>query len=82
MISIKCSVSDVKVQGKKYYMISFIDECSPYIIHWKSMTSMNGNSVSLAAQESLESFPEGVRPIIQTDNGSGYISHEFKTVLK
>jgi len=34
------------------------------------------------AQESLESFPEGVRPIIQTDNGSGYISHEFKTVLK
>lgn len=33
MISIKCSVSDVKVQGKKYYMISFIDECSPYIIY-------------------------------------------------
>ena len=75
-------ISYVKVQRRNYYMISFIDEYSRYIVHWKLMTSMDGSSVSLAAQESLEKLPESVRPIIQTDNGSGYISHEFKTVLK
>lgn len=29
-------ISYVKVRGKKYYMISFIDECSPYIIYHTS----------------------------------------------
>lgn len=75
-------ISYIKVRVKKYYMISFIDEYSRYIVYWDLMLSMDGNSVSLAAQEALERLPEEAKPIIQTDNGSGYISHEFKMVLR
>lgn len=74
-------ISYVKIGGKRYYLIIFIDEYSRYIVHWELLTSMDANSVSLAAAAALNGLPDGVRPIIQTDNGSCYISHQFKVVL-
>lgn len=62
-------------------MITFVDERSRYITHHEVMTSMDGNSVSLSAERALSKLDTGKKPIIQTDNGSGYISHEFKMVL-
>lgn len=71
----------VKINGKSYYLIMFLDEYSRYVVHWELMPSMDGNSVSLAAAEALSKLDGGRRPEIQTDNGSGYISREFKMVL-
>ncbi len=71
----------VAVNNRKYYMITFIDEHSRYVTHHEVMPSMDGNSVSLAALTALNKLKRKNKPIIQTDNGSGYISHEFKTVL-
>ncbi len=71
----------VAVNNRKYYMITFIDEHSRYITHHEVMPSMDGNSVSLAALMALNKLKGNKKPIIQTDNGSGYISHEFKIVL-
>ena len=71
----------VKVLGRTYYMIIFIDEWSRYIVYWELMLFMDRNAVSLAAQAAVETLPAGAAPIIQSDNGSGYISGEFSRVL-
>ena len=48
---------------------------------------MDGLSTSLAAQRAIETLPQGPdkRPLvareIRSDNGSGYISKEFRVVL-
>lgn len=77
----------VSVRGRNYYLISFLDEYSRYIVHWELLTSMDGHSVSTAAQAALEKLARDdqgnltVRPLIRSDNGSGYVSREFGGVL-
>jgi len=71
----------VAVDKRKYYMITFIDEYARYVTHHELMPSMDGNSVSLAALTAINKLDNGKKPIIQTDNGSGYISYDFKMVL-
>ncbi len=71
----------------QYYLLNFIDEYSRYLVHWELLTSMDGHSISLAAQRALETLDrnrEGkitTKPIIRSDNGSGYISREFTSLL-
>jgi len=71
----------------QYYLVNFIDEYSRYLVHWELLTSMDGHSISIAAQRALESLSmnsEGrvtTQPIIRSDNGSGYISREFGGLL-
>jgi len=49
---------------------------------------MDGITISAAAQAAIDTLPKGedgkplVKPEIRSDNGSGYISREFKSVLK
>lgn len=77
----------LQVAGQTYYFTAFIDEYSRYIVHHELMTSMDADSVSLAAQRALETLPRNVhgewtaRPRIRSDNGSGYISREFRGLL-
>jgi putative transposase len=78
----------VQVLGTTYYLISFLDEYSRMIVHWELLRSMDGRSVSLAAQTAIESLRRkaGGRlaspPEIRSDNGSGYVSLEFRSVLR
>ena len=71
----------VKLKGRNYYLIMFLDEYSRYVVHWELMSSMDGNSVGLATEGALAKRDDGRKPVVQTDNGSGYISREFKMVL-
>jgi transposase InsO family protein len=77
----------LQVGGRPYYLVCFLDEYSRYIVHHEVLTSMDGHSVSLAAQAAIDRLPQGVdgrpavRPVIQSDNGSGYVCREFATVL-
>ncbi len=74
-------ISYLKID-RKYYLVFFIDEYSRYIVHWELLLSMDGNSVSLAAQAALDKCKViGLPPEIQSDNGSAYISRDFKMVL-
>jgi putative transposase len=78
----------LQIGGRTYFFVSFLDEYSRYIVHHELLTSMDGFSVSLSAQAAIETLPKGddgkpvERPEIRTDNGSGYISQEFRLVLK
>ena len=71
----------LKVGEQQYFLIAFIDEYSRYIVHHELLT------LSLAAQRALETLPcdrQGkltVQPKIRSDNGSGYISWEFRSLL-
>ena len=74
----------VKIGERFFYLLIFIDEYSRYIIHHALMTSMDSNSVSLEAQIAVENLRKDslASPEIQSDNGSAFISMDFKIVLK
>ena len=78
----------VQVGEGVYYFISFLDEYSRYLVHWELAAGMDGLTVSWAAQAAIDTLPkdgEGrpvVQPAIRSDNGSGYVSQEFRLVLK
>ena len=77
----------LKVGGVQYYLVTFIDEYSRYLVHWELLTSMDGHSISTAAQRAIETLPTDpdgkltVTPTIRSDNGSGFISGEFVGLL-
>ena len=73
----------VKIKSRFFYLIIFIDEYSRYIVHHALMTSMDSNSVSLEAQIAIENLRKDslASPEIQSDNGSAFISQDFKIVL-
>jgi putative transposase len=77
----------VSIGERNYYLICFLDEYSRYIVHHELLSSMDGHSVSLAAQAAIETLPrdeDGAireKPAIRSDNGSCYILREFGGVL-
>ncbi len=78
----------VQVGGGTYFFVSFLDEYSRYVVHHELLMGMDGLTVSLAAQSAIDKLPKGsdglpaTRPMIRSDNGSGYVSQEFRVVLK
>jgi transposase InsO family protein len=78
----------LKVGVGEYYFVGFRDEYSRYLVHHELLLGMDGQTISVAAQAALEKLPKeekgrlAVRPEIRSDNGSGYISAEFRGVLQ
>lgn len=77
----------VQVLGVTYYLVSFLDEYSRMIVHWELLSGMDGASLSTAAQAAIDTLPKNadgrpvVTPEVRSDNGSGYVSAEFRLVL-
>jgi len=57
-----------------------LDGFSRYIVGWKLLTDLAGRSVSLFTQEVLDKNP-GISQEIIHDNGSQFISKEFREVI-
>jgi len=78
----------VRIGDHQYYLVTFLDEYSRYLVHWELLTSMDGASVSTAAQAALETLPKNLEgklvstPEIRSDNGSCYLSRDFHAVLE
>ena len=72
----------IRVGPRRYYLVLFIDEYSRYVVHHELMCWLDGDTLSLEAQRAIETLAGRAHPVIQTDNGSNYISNEFKKVLK
>jgi putative transposase len=81
-------VMQVMLGAGAYFVVSFLDEYSRYLLHFEIGTGMDGITVGTAAQSAIDTLPKGEdgkpaeKPEIRSDNGSGYISKEFKLVLK
>jgi transposase InsO family protein len=72
-----------KVKGRNYYLLSFIDEYSRYVVHHELLTMMDGRTVSTEAQAAIETLPEsGSRPTIQSDHGSCFIAYDYAATLR
>lgn len=78
----------LQIDGATYYWVGFLDEYSRYLVHWELLSSMDGQSLARAAEAALATLPRDasgqllVTPEIRSDNGSGYISKEFRRVLR
>ena len=79
----------IQIQGRPFYLLTFIDEYSRYLVHYELLTNMEGVTVSLEAQRAIEGLlrerggeisPWGM-PEVRSDNGSCYISRDFRKVL-
>jgi putative transposase len=79
----------VQIGGRMYYLLNFLDEYSRLIVHHALLPSMDGATVSVEAQAAIEvllgekrgEIPPGGMPRLRSDNGSCYISREFRGVL-
>lgn len=79
----------VQVGSRTYYLVTFLDEYSRFIVHHALLPSMDGRSVSVEAQAAIETFlreqggeiPAKGMPQLRSDNGSCYVSREFRGVL-
>lgn len=69
------------VGGRNYYLLSFLAAYSRYVVNHELLTSMDGLSVSITAAAAIETLSEAVRPVIQSDHGSGFIAGEFAKTL-
>jgi len=74
----------IKINGRFFYLLIFIDEYSRYIVHHSLLTSMDADSVSFEAQSAIDLLRKSslAEPVIQSDNGSSFIAKEFKHVLR
>jgi putative transposase len=81
-------VMQLQVGTGTYFVATFMDEYSRYLVHYAIGPSMDGLTIGTAAQAAIDTLPKGAdgqpltKPEIRSDNGSGYISKEFKMVLK
>lgn len=79
----------VQVRGRTYFLVSFLDEYSRCIVHHALVPGMDGMTVSIEAQAAIErllkekkgSLGNEEMPRLRSDNGSCYISREFRGVL-
>ncbi len=76
--------TDIKyVRGSSgnYYLLSFLDVYSRYIVHHALLRQMDGRTVSIEAAAALEKPGRLGTPQIQSDHGSGFVSREFAETL-
>ena len=76
--------TDIKyIRGSRgnYFLLSFLDVYSRYVVHHALLRQMDGRTVSIEAAAALEEPGRVSTPVIQSDHGSGFISREFAETL-
>jgi transposase InsO family protein len=74
-------ISYVNVCGTFYYLVSVLDGCSRYIVHWELRESMKEADVQIVLQRAREAF-SGETPRIISDNGPQFIARDFKEFIR
>jgi len=74
-------ISYVNVCGTFYYLVSVLDGCTRYLVHWELRESMTEADVEITLQRAREAFPEA-RPRIISDNGPQFIARDFKEFIR
>lgn len=73
-------IAYIKIRNVFYFLIMLLDGYSRYLLDWELMTDMTGRSVEMFIQKAKEKYPHA-RPMLINDNGSQFISHDFKKLV-
>lgn len=73
-------IAYIKIRNVFYFLIMLLDGYSRYLLDWELMTDMTGRSVEWFIQGAKEKYPHA-RPLLINDNGSQFISHDFKKLV-
>lgn len=71
----------VWVAARFYFLVSFVDAYSRYIVHHKLLMSLDGKSMAIELQAALESS-QGVQPRVVHDHGSEFVNRDVAAVIK
>jgi putative transposase len=74
-------ISYLNIHGTFYYLCSFLDGCSRFIIHWEIREQMAETDIEIILQRAKEKYPEA-RPRIISDNGPQFIAKDFKEFIR
>lgn len=71
----------VWVGARYYFLLSFIDAYSRYLVHHKLLTRLDGQAVALELQAALEGAG-GIQPRIVHDHGPEFVNKDVASVIK
>jgi len=71
----------VWVAARFYFLVSFVDAYSRYIVHHKLLMSLDGKSMAVELQTALERS-EGVKPRVVHDHGGEFVNRDVAAVIK
>ena len=66
--------------NRDYYFLSYMDIYSRFIVYYKLCTSMTGDTIKEATQQAFKITNKKPK-VVQSDNGSCYISQEYRSYL-
>lgn len=71
----------VWVAARFYFLVSFVDAYSRYIVHHKLLMSLNGKSVAIELQATLKAAQDA-KPRVVHDHGSEFVNRDVAAVIK
>jgi transposase InsO family protein len=71
----------VWVAARFYFLVSFVDAYSRYIVHHKLLIGLDGKSVATELQAALEAVQDA-KPRIVHDHGSEFVNRDVAAVIK
>jgi len=69
------------VKGRWHFLVTVLDSYSRYVVHWELALSMLASEVADIIAAALEKV-SGKRPRIVRDNGSQFVSKEWREVIR
>jgi transposase InsO family protein len=73
--------SYIRIRSSFYYFVSILDGYSRRILNWRLCGTMEGINAEVLVTETRELYPDAKNPRLISDNGSQFISHDFKELL-
>jgi transposase InsO family protein len=71
----------VWVAARFYFLLSFVDAYSRYVVHHKLLLALDGKSVATELQAALEANPDA-KPRVVHDHGGEFVNRDVAAVIK
>lgn len=71
----------VWIAARFYFLLSFVDAYSRYVVHHKLLIALNGESVATELAVALEANPHS-QPRVVHDHGSEFVNRDVAAVIK